>query len=59
VRDAFEYKKFKDYIPHNPVKRGLCKNPQEFSYSSANRLFQLDGVPQWLKPLSASASPQA
>jgi putative transposase len=59
VRDAFEYQKFKDYIHHNPVKRGLCKNPQEFPYSSANPLFQLDEVPQWLKPLSASASPQA
>jgi putative transposase len=59
VRDAFEYQKFKDYIHHNPVKRGLCKNPQEFPYSSANPLFQLDGVPQWLKPLSASTSPQA
>lgn len=48
IRDSLEYQKYKDYIWQNPVKRFL-----------ANPSFQLDPVPQRLKPISLSALPQA
>jgi putative transposase len=59
VRDSLEYQRFKDYIRQNPVKRFLAKTPEDYIYSSANTSFQLDPVPQWLKPLSSAALPQA
>jgi putative transposase len=59
IRDSLEYQKFKDYIWQNPVKRFLAKTPEEYPYSSANPSFQLDPVPQRLKPVSLSTSPQA
>ena len=59
VRDSLEYQNFKDYIWQNPVKRFLANTPEEYPYSSANPSFQLDRVPQRLKPISLSASPQA
>ena len=59
VRDSLEYQKYKDYIWQNPVKRGLVKTPEQYPFSSANPLYQLDPVPQRLKPISLSALPQA
>jgi hypothetical protein len=59
VRDSLEYQRFRDYIWQNPVKRFLAKTPEDYPYSSANTSFQLDPVPQWLKPLSTAATPQA
>jgi putative transposase len=59
IRDSLEYQRFKDYIWQNPVKKFLAKTPEEYPYSSANASFQLDPVPQRLKPLSSAASPQA
>jgi putative transposase len=59
IRDSLEYQKYKDYIWQNPVKRFLAKTPEEYPYSSANPFFQLDPVPQRLKPVSLSTSPQA
>ena len=59
IRDSLEYKRFKDYIWQNPVKRHLAKSPEEYPYSSANPSFKLDPVPQWLKPVSLSVLPQA
>jgi hypothetical protein len=59
VRDSLEYQKFKDYIWQNPVKRFLAKTPEEYPYSSAHPSFQLDPVPQRLKPISLAAKPQA
>jgi putative transposase len=59
VRDSLEYQRFKDYIWQNPVKRFLAKTPKEYPYSSANPSFQLDPVPQRLKPISSAALPQA
>jgi hypothetical protein len=54
IRDSLEYQKFKDYIWQNPVKRFLSKTPEEYPYSSANPCFQLDPVPQRLKPISSA-----
>jgi putative transposase len=59
IRDSLEYQWFKDYIWQNPVKRLLAKSPEEYPYSSANPSFQLDPVPQRLKPTSSAALPQA
>jgi putative transposase len=59
IRDSLEYQKFKNYIWQNPVKRFLAKTPEEYPYSSANPCFQLDPVPQRLKPISSAALPQA
>jgi putative transposase len=50
---------WQDYIWQNPVKRFLAKSPEECPYSSANPSFKLDPVPQWLKPISSTALPQA
>ncbi len=59
VRDSLEYQKYKEYIWQNPVKRGLAKTPEQYLFSSANPLYQIDPVPQRLKPISSSALPQA
>jgi REP-associated tyrosine transposase len=59
IRDSLEYERFKDYIWQNPVKRFLVKSPEEYPYSSAHPSFKLDPVPQWLKPVSLTALPQA
>ena len=59
IRDSLEYERFKDYIWQNPVKRFLAKTPQEYPYSSANPVFELDPVPQRLKPIVSAAKPQA
>ncbi|HEX7288000.1 MAG TPA: transposase [Candidatus Angelobacter sp.] len=61
VRDSLEYQRFKDYIWQNPVKRFLAPTPEAYPYSSAHATFRssLDPVPQRLKPLSSTASPQA
>ena len=34
-----------DYIHNNPVKAGLCKNPEDYKYSSAS--FYLNGEKRW------------
>ena len=59
IRNSLEYQKYKDYIWQNPVKRGLARTPQEYPYSSANPAFELDPVPQRLKPIASRALPQA
>jgi putative transposase len=59
IRDSLEYQKYKDYIWQNPVKRFLAKTPEEYPYSSANPSFNLDPVPQRLKPISLTAKPPA
>lgn len=54
VRDSLEYQKYKEYIWQNPVKRGLAESPEKYPFSSANPAFDLDPVPQRLKPVSSS-----
>jgi putative transposase len=50
IRDAGDYAEHVRYIHENPVKERLCERPEEFPYSSAHRGFELDPVPQGLKP---------
>ena|SRR5688572_29113937 len=59
VRDASEFGYFREYIHHNPVRRGLCREPGEYAFGSASGKFELDDVPQRLKPFARKASTQA
>ncbi len=52
VRDLAEYRKMRDYIHNNPVRRGLSDGPEAYPYSSAHAGFALDEVPQRLKPVA-------
>jgi putative transposase len=50
IRDLADSRIHVAYINNNPVKRGLCATPKLFAYSSANGKFEVDTLPQWLKP---------
>jgi len=56
VRDAAEFARCKEYIHRNPVKRGLAALPNEYPFGSASGIFELDEVPQGLKPSAMGAS---
>jgi hypothetical protein len=55
VRDIEEYCAYREYIHRNPVKRGLVSAAADYRYSSAQQGFELDGLPQRLKPIILSA----
>jgi putative transposase len=50
IRDAQDYGRHVLYIRENPVRGNLCPRTEEFQYSSAHVEFELDPVPQGLKP---------
>jgi putative transposase len=50
IRDAGDYAQHVRYIHQNPVGRHLCDTAGDYPYSSANCGFELDPVPQGLKP---------
>src|SRR5713101_8063 len=50
VRDWSDYKNKTDYIHFNPVVAKLVDRPQEWLYGSASGKYQLDPIPQGLKP---------
>ena len=50
IRDASDYALHVSYIHDNPVKERYCERPEEFPYSSAHPGFELDPIPQGLKP---------
>lgn len=52
IRDAEDYAQHVRYIQENPVKERLCERAEESPYSSAHPGFELDAVPQGLKPES-------
>ncbi len=52
IRDAEDYAKHKRYLIMNPVEARLCSEPKQYKYSSASGSYELDAVPQRLKPLS-------
>ena len=56
IRDANDYALHVSYIHNNPVKERLCGAPEEFPYSSAHTGFELDPVPQGLKPQAIEKS---
>ena len=55
VRDIEEYCAYREYIHRNPVKRRLVHAAADYPYSSARPGFELDGLPQRLKPIILSA----
>ena len=56
VRDVEEYGTFREYIHQNPVKAHLVERAEDWPHSSASGKFELDEVPQRLKPLSKTSS---
>ncbi len=56
VRDVGEYEKMRIYIRENPVRAGRVEETESYPYSSANPKYQLDEVPQRLKPVHFLAS---
>jgi putative transposase len=56
IRDAGDYAEHVRYIHQNPVRRHLCELATEYAFSSAHPGFELDAVPQGLKPQSIEAS---
>ena len=51
LRNYGEYLERRRYIHLNPVRAHLCEQPDVYPYSSANRRFKLDPIPQRLKPM--------
>ena len=56
IRDAGDFAQHIRYIHENPVRKHLCESPAEYPYSSAHPGFDLDPVPQGLKPQSIEIS---
>jgi putative transposase len=56
IRDANDYAIHVCYIHNNPVKEQLCERPEDFPYSSSYPGFELDLIPQGLKPQSTMNS---
>ena len=52
IRDLADYEIHRNYIRQNPIKRRLVMDASEYPYSSASGAFELDPIPQWLKPQS-------
>jgi putative transposase len=50
VLDAETFHRASEYIRNNPVVRHLAVRPEEYPYCSAFAGFELDPVPQGLKP---------
>jgi putative transposase len=50
VRDAADYRNKRDYIYFNPVAARLVDRPEDWLFGSACGKYQLDPIPQRLKP---------
>jgi putative transposase len=53
ITDHIDYKKKSDYIAFNPVTAKLAGKPADWLFGSACDKYQLDPIPQGLKPLTA------
>ena len=58
IRDWNDYRVHQIYVQQNPARKHLCERAEDYPYSSARPGFDLDPVPQGLKPL-AQAEPVA
>ncbi len=54
IRDLNDYLQHRNYIHQNPVEAGLVSKAEEYPYSSASGQYELDGMPQRLKPMKVS-----
>jgi|SRR5277367_303836 len=50
VRNCLDYEKASDYIRFNPVTAKLVLRPENWALGSASGRFQIDPIPQGLKP---------
>lgn len=50
IRDFADYDRHKQYIWMNPIKARLCASASQYPHSSASGRFELDTIPQGLKP---------
>jgi putative transposase len=55
VRDVTEAERYRNYIHQNPARAGLVDADTVFVYSSTNPDFEVDDLPQRLKPDHQSA----
>lgn len=53
IRDASDYRIHQIYVQQNPVRKHLYERAEDYSYSSASTAFELDPVPQGLKPIDS------
>jgi REP-associated tyrosine transposase len=51
VTDSIDFKKKVDYIHFNPVVARLAEQPQDWPFGSASGKYELDPIPQGLKPV--------
>jgi putative transposase len=56
IRDANDYAIHVSYVRQNPVQKRFSARADEFPHSSAHMAFELDAVPQGLKPESLGAT---
>ena len=50
IYDSEHMSRVREYIAQNPVTQGLAQSPEVYPYSSSHSGFQLDDIPQGLKP---------
>ena len=50
IRNQEDFHIYSAYIANNPVKARLVDCPEQYAYSSASGLFELDAFPRGLKP---------
>lgn len=53
IRNGEYFLQHREYIYSNPVRAGMCVQPEEYLYSSAHTMYKKDPVPQRLKPISS------
>jgi putative transposase len=51
IRDMQDWNRHLEYIRMNPVRAGLCIEPEEYLYGAHMGSLEMDAVPQRLKPL--------
>ena len=50
IRDEGDFIKRQEYVHQNPVRAHLAERAEQFPFSSANPSFEVDEIPQRLKP---------
>src|SRR5271155_1632490 len=56
LRNESDHRLHLIYIHENPVRKRLCERAEDYPYSSAHAGFELDEVPQGLKPQAMGAA---
>ena len=50
IRNEDDFSKHQEYVHENPVRAHLVERAEDFPFSSANPEFEVDEIPQRLKP---------